>query len=45
MKNLLVNQKTLEMLKEKKALDVILESFQPGLEEFRARREKVLLYP
>lgn len=44
MKNLLVNQGTLDMIKEGKSLDNILASFQAGLEEFRIRREKVLLY-
>lgn len=44
MKNLLVNQATLDMIKEGKSLNAILDSFQPGLEEFRTRREKVLLY-
>jgi uncharacterized protein YbbC (DUF1343 family) len=44
MKNLLVSQTTLEMIKEKKELGAILASFQPGIAEFRARREKVLLY-
>jgi len=44
MKNLLVNQATLDMIKEGKSLNAILDSFRPGLEEFRTRREKVLLY-
>ena len=44
MKTLLVNQSTLDRIKEGKPLDEILASFQPGLEEFRDRREKVLLY-
>jgi len=44
MKNLLVNQATLDMIKEGKSLNAILDSFLPGLEEFRTRREKVLLY-
>ena len=33
------------MIREKKPLPEILASFQPGLEEFKTRRDKVLLYP
>lgn len=44
MKNLLVNQATLDMIKDGKSLNAILDSFRPGVEEFRTRREKVLLY-
>ena len=45
MEKLLVNQVALGMIREKKPLPEILASFQPGLEEFKTRRDKVLLYP
>ena len=41
---LLVSRDTLEKIRDNKDLVVILRSFQQGLGEFQAKREKVLLY-